>query len=299
MAGRARILDGAFLDALETLDLNVRQMKSGNYSGARRSRAYGSSPEFADYRDYVPGDDLRRIDWNAAGRFDKYLIKRFMDEKQGRNCVYLDTSASMGFTEEKGFAALRLAAALGYLSVSNMDSVAYRLLSGTGCRELCGRINGREAFFQAGNRLEEVCFAGEADLGACIKSDQNPGTDDGVTYLISDLLTDSDWRGAIDLLLSRKREVALIQVLSPEELNPSVNGRHTFCDSEEHGGRASRVTLDVDRDALRAYRETVEQFLAEIRRFCASRGVAYLLMKSNERVEDVLQTRGCMEELIR
>ena len=108
-----RILDGAFLDALETLDINVQQMKSGHYSGARRSRAYGSSPEFADYREYVPGDDLRRIDWNAAARFDKYLIKRFIDEKQGRNCVYLDTSASMGFEPEKGFAALRMAAALG------------------------------------------------------------------------------------------------------------------------------------------------------------------------------------------
>ena len=96
-----RILDGAFLDALETLDINVQQMKSGHYSGARRSRAYGSSPEFADYREYVPGDDLRRIDWNAAARFDKYLIKRFIDEKQGRNCVYLATSASLGFEPEK------------------------------------------------------------------------------------------------------------------------------------------------------------------------------------------------------
>ena len=299
MAERARILDGAFLDALETLDLNVRQMKTGNYSGARRSRAYGSSPEFADYRDYVPGDDLRRIDWNAAGRFDKYLIKRFLDEKQGRNCVYLDTSASMGFTEEKGFAALRLAAALGYLSVSNMDSVSFRLLSGCACRELCGRVSGREAFFQAGNRLEEVAFHGDTDLGVSIRNDVNPGTDDGVTYIISDLLTESDWRGAIDLLLSRRREVALIQVLSPEEVNPTLSGRHTFCDSEADGGRSARITLDVDRDALRAYRETVQKFLEEIRSFCASRDVPYLLVNSSERVEDMLQTRGCVEELIR
>jgi len=299
MAGRAGILDGAFLDALETLDLNVRQMKTGNYSGARRSRAYGSSPEFADYRDYVPGDDLRRIDWNAAGRFDKYLIKRFMDEKQGRNCVYLDTSASMGFPDEKGFTALRLAAALGYLSVSNMDSVAFRLLSGRTCRELCGRVSGREAFFQAGSRLEEVQFHGDTDLGASIRSDTNPGGDDGVTYIISDLLTDSDWRGAVDLLLSRRREVALIQVLSPEELNPTISGLHTLTDAEETGGRAARITLDVDRDALRAYQETVQGFLKEIRGFCASRDVPYLLINSSERVEDVLQTRGCMEELIR
>ena len=71
-------------------------MKSGHYSGARRSRAYGSSPEFADYREYVPGDDLRRFDWNAAARFDKYLIRPLIDAKRGRNCVSPATSASMG-----------------------------------------------------------------------------------------------------------------------------------------------------------------------------------------------------------
>lgn len=299
MTGRARILDGAFLDALETLDLNVRQMKSGNYSGARRSRAYGSSPEFADYREYMPGDDLRRIDWNAAGRFDKYLIKRFIDEKQGRNCVYLDTSASMGLPGEKGFAALRLAAALGYLSVANMDSVSFRLLSGKRCMDVCGRVNGREAFLWAGERLNDVQFSGGTDLNACIRGDMSPGADDGVSYIISDLLTDSDWRGAVDLLLSRRREVALIQVLSPQELEPTLSGRHTFCDAEEAGARASRITLDVDRDALKAYRETVSCFLADVRSFCASRAVPYLLMQSSERAEDVLRTRGCMEELIR
>ena len=299
MTARARILDGAFLDALETLDLNVRQMKSGNYSGARRSRAYGSSPEFADYRDYVPGDDLRRIDWNAAGRFDKYLIKRFIDEKQGRNCVYLDMSASMGLPAEKGFAALRLAAALAYLSVANMDSVSFRLLCEDKCVDLCGRISGREAFLRAGEKLDALEFSGGSDLSACIRHDPNPGSDDGVTYIISDLLTDSDWRGAVDMLLSRKREVALIQVLSREELEPQLSGRYTFCDAEETGARASRVTLDVDRDVLKAYRKTVELFLAEIRRFCASRGVPYMLVRSDERVEEVLRTRGCVEELIR
>ena len=294
MAGKARILDGAFLDALETLDLNVRQMKSGNYSGARRSRAYGSSPEFADYRDYVPGDDLRRIDWNAAGRFDKYLIKRFMDEKQGRNCVYLDTSASMGFGGEKGFVSLRLAAALGYLSVANMDSVSFRLLSGKSCVDLCGRISGREAFLRAGNRLEEVQFSGETDIGACIRNDVNPGTDDGVTYIISDLLTESDWRGAIDLLLSRRREVALIQVLTPQELNPQAGGARNFCDAET----GAHMRVDVNRDALMAYQQAVEYFLSDIRQFCVSRGVPFMTVRSDERVEEVLVTRGCVEELI-
>jgi len=131
-----KILDGALLDALDTLDLYVHQAKSGHFSGTRRSLAYGSSPEFADYRDYVQGDDLRRIDWNLAGRFDKYYIKRFIDEKQGRNRVYLDQSASMGVGTGKGMMAPRLAAALGYLSVSNMDCVSYRLLRGRTSEDL-------------------------------------------------------------------------------------------------------------------------------------------------------------------
>ena len=103
----------------------------------------------------------------------------------------------------------------------------------------------------------------------------------------------------VDLLLSRRREVMLIQVLSPAELDPQLSGRHTFCDAEETGARASRLTMDVDRDTLRAYRETVRQFLAETRRFCASRAVPYMLMRSDERAEEALRTKGCMEELIR
>jgi len=91
----------------------------------------------------------------------------------------------------------------------------------------------------------------------------------------------------------------LIQVLSPAELDPRLSGRHTFCDAEETGARVSRLTMDVDRDALRAYRETVRQFLAETRRFCASRAVPYMLMRSDERAEEALRTKGCMEELIR
>ena len=177
--------------------------------------------------------------------------------------------------------------------------MSFRLLSGTRCTELCPRISGRESFLRAGEKLDALQFAGETDLYACIRNDPNPGADDGVTFILSDLLTDSDWRAAVDLLLSRRREVMLIQVLSPAELDPQLSGRHTFCDAEETGARASRLTMDVDRDTLRAYRETVRQFLAETRRFCASRAVPYMLMRSDERAEEALRTKGCMEELIR
>lgn len=295
-----KILDGALLDALDTLDLYVHQAKSGHFSGTRRSLAYGSSPEFADYRDYVRGDDLRRIDWNLAGRFDKYYIKRFIDEKQGRNRVYLDQSASMGVGTGKGMMALRLAAALGYLSVSNMDCVSYRLLRGRTSEDLCGSIAGRERFYAAIRKLETVAFAGETDLGAAIRSDTGAGFDDGVSYIISDFLTDSDWKGAVDVLLGRRREVAVIQVLSPEEMAPVFHGSHTFSDVESlRAGDGKRVSVEVNREALAAYQRALNDFLKDIRRFCASRGVPFMTVRSDERIEDVLLARGCVEELIR
>ena len=299
MSMDSKILDGAFLDSLDTLDLYVHQMTKGHFSGARRSPAYGSSPEFADYRDYVQGDDLRRIDWNLAGRFDKYYIKRFIDEKQGRNCIYLDQSASMGIPQEKGLMALRLAAALGYLSVSNMDCVSIRLLRGDACVNLSGSIIGREGFYSAVRQLEETAFAGDTDLGAAIRNDMSPGFDDGVTYIISDFLTDSDWKGAVDYLRGRRREVALIHVLSPEEMEPAYSGSHCFCDAEIARGEGARVNVHVDRSALAAYRQALEGFIGDIRRFCASRGVPFMTVRSDERVEEVLLTKGCVEELIR
>lgn len=295
-----KILDGALLDALDTLDLYVHQPKSGHYSGTRRSLAYGSSPEFADYRDYVPGDDLRRIDWNLAGRFDKYYIKRFIDEKQGRNRIYLDQSASMGLGTGKGMMALRLAAALGYLSVSNMDCVSYRLLRGRASEDLCGNIVGRERFYAAIRKMETIAFSGETDIGAAIRSDTGAGFDDGVSYIISDFLTDSDWKGAVDVLLGRRREVAIIQVLSPEEMEPTFHGAHTFCDAEStRAGDGTRVSVEVNRGALDAYHRALDAFLEDIRRFCASRGVPFMTVRSDERIEDVLLARGCVEELIR
>ena len=289
-----KILDGALLQALQTLDLYLHRPIEGHYSGARLSRAYGASPEFADYREYVPGDDLRRIDWNLAGRFDKYYIRRFIDEKQGRNRIYLDQSASMG--GEKAQTALRMAAALGYLSVSNMDSVAYRLLTGEACRDLCGNIVGRERFFDAVQRLEAVEFAGSVDLRRAVLADSGAGFGDGASYLISDLLTESDWKAAVRELLGRGRQVAVIQVLAPEELEPSARGTCSFCDVEN--GK-NRVRMDVDRDALSAYAQAVQFFLEDIRRFCAAHEVGYMLVRSDERVEEVLLTKGCAEELIR
>ena len=296
MSGTGRLLNPAFLATLDALDLYVHQPENGQGSGMRFSRAYGSSPEFADFRDYAPGDDPRRIDWNLAGRFDRYYIRRFHDERQGRHCIYIDRSASMGLDAAKGTMTLRLAAALGYLAVTNMDAVSFRLLDGARCADLCGRVAGRERFYAVLDALERVAFDGDTDLGAALRDDRAPGYDDGISYIISDFFTDGDWKGAVDALLARRRECVLVQVISAEELSPTLRGRCCLTDAER-GGEPLRV--EIDRSALAAYREALSAFQADVRAFCASRGVALLCARSDEPVEDVLIKRGFAEGLIR
>ena len=126
-----QVLDGAFLSMLEARDLQIRNPMNGLFGGNRRSKAYGSSAEFADFRDYTPGDDLRRIDWNLYARFEKLMLKLFVDERQLHHKIYLDASASMDWGEpNKADVALKLAAALGFLSVQAMDRVSFYAIHG-------------------------------------------------------------------------------------------------------------------------------------------------------------------------
>lgn len=288
---RNRLIDGAFIQSLETLDLYIRSTMSGLISGSRPSKAYGSSMEWLDYKDYVPGDDLRRLDWNLVARFERYYTKYYADERQLYMHIYLDMSASMGEDEDKGWMALRLAAAIGYLTVANMDRVSYRLLRGEKCESLCENIMGKTAFYGAAIRLGELTFAGDVDIERAVRHDLRPGYDDGVSYLISDLLTESAWKKAVEYLLSRNRQVVLIHVLSPEEREPSQNGYMELTDAEDM--TASRgLCMRVNEESIAAYRETVKVWLGDIRAFCASRNVVYLQAWSDESIEKILLRRG-------
>ena len=298
---KRRIMDEAFLSSLETLDLFIHKLMSGRFGGVRRSYGAGSSCEFLDYREYVPGDDLRRIDWNLVGRLDKYYIKRFVDERQQETHIYLDLSRSMDgdAAGQKAVAALQIAAALGYLSVQNMDRAAYRLLRGEKCQDLCGAIMGREAFYKAAEALEDLQFFGEDHLDAAVRGDPFPGYDDGLSILISDFLTDSNWRSAVDYLLSRKRQVALIRLLTQEEADPLYVGPSALMDCEapeEKDGR--NLCLSLDRAAHRAYRQALQGFDRDMRAFCASRGVALVTLRADQPVADSLIRQGFSAELI-
>ena len=285
-----QIIDGGFIAMLEARDLRIQNPMNGMFGGNRRSRAYGSSAEFADFREYAPGDDLRRIDWNLYARFEKLYMKLFVDERQLHHKIYIDASASMDWGEpNKAHIALKLAAAIAYLSVQAMDRVSFYAIHEDTCEDLCQTIIGREAFYNAANILNTVDFYGDGDIGTAFETLENPGNGDGISVIISDFLTDSDWKSAVDKLLYHNREVYLIQVLSRDEITPDISGKVLMLDAEsidEDDGRNYRS--EVTRSSVKAYEEAFLYHQKEIKQFCAARNVVFITVCSDESVERML-----------
>lgn len=295
-----QVIDGGFIAMLEARDLHIKNPMNGLFGGNRRSAAYGSSAEFADFREYAPGDDLRRIDWNLYARFEKLFLKLFVDERQLHHNIYIDASASMDWGEPiKSHIALKLAAALGFLSVQAMDRVSFFTIHEDVCEDLCQTVVGREAFYNAADNLNSVEFYGEGDIGDAIRSVEDPGKGDGISVIISDFLTDADWKGAVDYFLYHKREVYLIQVLSRDEITPNISGKVLMLDSEAPTEEDERnYRSDVTRSSVKAYEEAFLYHQNEIREFCAARDVGFITVCSDESVERMLFYKATEEGLI-
>ena len=185
-------LNDQFFSRLEALSLNLKSNLSGYFGGKHLVNTYGQTVEFADFREYQLGDDIRRIDWNLFSRFEKYFLKLFTDERQMQVQLFLDCSASVGKEDaRKGNYAVAVAAALGFLAVHNMDKLSFNLIKGEKAENPYGTIVGKNSFFRAISELETVKFDGDADLEKAITSCPNTGSSDGLTIIISDFFTKS------------------------------------------------------------------------------------------------------------
>ena len=283
-------LNDEFFSRLETLALNLRANLAGFFGGKHLVKTYGQTVEFADYREYMLGDDIRRIDWNLYSRFEKYFLKLFTDERQMHTQIFLDCSASMSkASPEKAEYALAVAAALGYLSVHNMDKVSFKLIKGERAEDPYGTIVGKRAFFNAISSLQNLEFAGESDIGKAVTQCPNVGTNDGLTIIISDFFTEIDWKKASDYLAYKKRQVLLIQVMTPDEAEPLYDGRFDLIDSEsEDVSDPKNMRLRITRSMQMAYEEAMKDFIADIKSYCTSRGADFISVNTDEPIEKVL-----------
>ena len=283
-------LSDEFFSRLETLSLELRADLAGFFGGKHLVKTYGQTVEFADYREYMLGDDIRRIDWNLYSRFEKFFLKLFTDERQMHTEIFIDCSGSMGkVNPEKADYAVAVAAALGYLSVHNMDKVSFKLINGEHAQDPFGTIVGKRAFFNAISALDDLTFDGESDLRSSIINAPNQGNNDGLTVIISDFFTDTDWRAAVDYLCYKKRQVLLIQVLTPEEQDPLYSGRVNLIDCESIGVEDERnMKIKIDRASQLAYEQAMKEINDGLVSFANSRGAAFISVCTDKPIENVL-----------
>jgi uncharacterized protein (DUF58 family) len=270
------MLSDAFLARLDTLCLAVRGRASGGAGGTRRSRNTGSSAEFSDYREYIPGDDIRRIDWNALARFDRLFLKLFMEEQESAVTVLLDGSASMG---DKWEAARQAAEALGYLALTGGDRLRVICLREDGDRR-SPVLSGRQAYARLEQFLDTCTPGGASRLTETVM--RTEGLRRGLCFLISDCYEEGGIGTALDSLRYRGQECAVIQPLSAFELDPALDGAVKLTDSET--GEA--INLLADREALENYRQTLENFLREVRETCFRREKTYALLDAGKNFEE-------------
>lgn len=283
-------INDGFFSRLETLALNLKADLRGFFGGKHLVRTYGQTVEFADYREYMLGDDIRRIDWNLYSRFEKFFLKLFTDERQMHVQIFLDCSASVGKENpRKGEYAVAVAAALGFLSVHNMDKVSFNLIKGDKAENPYGTIVGKTSFFRAISELENVKFEGDADLEKAITSCPNTGSSDGLTVIISDFFTKTDWKKAVDYLTYKKRQVLLVQLMTPDELEPVYDGRLNLIDAEAEDLTDSRnMKLRITRSLQIAYQEALKDFKADLKSFCVSRGAEFISIDTDKSIEKML-----------
>ncbi|MGD2078019.1 MAG: DUF58 domain-containing protein [Chloroflexota bacterium] len=271
-----RLFDEPTLRKLEQLTLVADRVRVGLMRGDRRSRKRGTSIEFADYRDYARGDDLRRLDWNVFARLQRPFIKLLEEEEDLAVHVLLDGSLSMNWPrgaddENKFNYARRVAAALAIIGLSSGDQVRLSVLKTNGDASW-GPYRGRQSAARVFRRLELASAEGVTDLNFALRQYGLRAIRPGLLVLISDLFSPGGFKVGIDGLLARGFEVGLIQLLSPDEASPDASGDVRLVDVET--GVEEEVSLDnwtIDR-----YRKRLQSWQQETAAYCAKRSIHYI-----------------------
>jgi uncharacterized protein (DUF58 family) len=281
MAGTApdELLPAALLAQLERLQLRTRRRLAGRFAGEHRSPHFGSTVDFADYREYHPGDDYRRIDYSLFARTGHLFIRLFEAEDDIALRIVLDRSASMGF-HGKLDQARRLAAAIGFVALLRRDTVT---LHTEPAAHPPRRYAGRHATHVLFRDLAALDAAGPTDLARAAGDVLARPGPVGVTVVISDLLNEG-WDRAIDRLVARGGDTTVLHVMAAEEIRPDARGDLEMVDVET----GEEVPVSLSPDSIREFERAVDRWLAETAAHCRGRGATYEQVLAATPVADVL-----------
>jgi uncharacterized protein (DUF58 family) len=266
------LLDPEFLARLEQLELVSRKIFLGRMKGERRSKRKGQSVEFADYRNYVIGDDLRFLDWNLYARLERLFIRLFMEEEDLHFYVLLDNSLSMDFGEpSKLHYAKQVAAALGFVGLVNMDRVVIEAFNDRLTQSMPA-LRGRRSLWRMMDFLQKIEPAGPSDLKQALKTFTLKCSGKGIVVLLSDFMDKSGYEEALRYLVARQLDIYVIQILSQEEIEPEVVGDLRLVDIEDD----DVAEITVSAPLLKRYKQNLAAFRGSLNEFCTRRGIAYL-----------------------
>ena len=299
------LLTPELLRRLEQFQLLAARRAKSSAKGERRSRARGQSVEFADYRNYVHGDDFRYLDWNLYGRLEKLFLKLYEEERELPVRIFLDASESMTFGEPRKFDfARQVAAAIGYVALSGFDRVSVipfpartadgqteprNTEHGTRIFELAARgalrsVRGKKSAIQFFQNLSALTASGAANLNEALRRGALEARQAGVAVVLSDFLDPAGYESGLTALVGRGFQVDIVQILAPEELSPTTFGDLRLVDSETGG--AQEVTFG--RYRMKNYQQMVQNFLQRLREFCQKRGINFFAVSSSTELQELL-----------
>jgi uncharacterized protein (DUF58 family) len=278
-----RLFDEAFLRRLEQLELASRRMTAGRMKGERRSLRRGQSIEFADYRTYASGDDLRQLDWNVYARLERLFIRLFVEEEDVTVHVLVDASRSMDFGEpNKLDFGRRSAAALAYLGLAHLDRVSVAFL-GDGHATMLRPLRGKSRVMEVFGFLTQPRTERRTGLAAAARDYASKLRGAGPLILISDLM-DPGYLEALRSLAATRCQLSILHVLSPDEIRPEIAPDARLVDSETGVG----IEVSGDTDLIDRYRERLAAWQAELSDFASRRGGAYVSVPSDTDLADLL-----------
>jgi uncharacterized protein (DUF58 family) len=280
------LLDPDFIARLERLEIVSKKIFQGKMRGERRSKRRGESVEFADYRNYVVGDDLRFLDWNVYARLDRLFLKLFLEEEDLHVNVLFDTSASMNWGKKsKSRYARQIAASLAYIGLSNNDRVSLYAYADGLSYELAG-LRGKRMIGKVLDFLTNVECGGASDLTRACKQFATRHPQPGILLVLSDFLDKGGYEQGLRMVLGRKFDMYCIQILAQEEIEPPLTGELRLTDVEDN----DVAEVSISRALINRYKHNLKAYCESLREYCTRRGITYAFTSTEVPFDQIVMT---------
>ena len=266
------LLDPAFMARLDQLDVMSRKLLAGKMKGERRSKRRGQSVEFADYRNYVIGDDLRFIDWNIYARLDRLFLKLFLEEEDLSLYVLIDVSKSCDFgNPHKAIYLKRVAAALGYIGLVNYNRVNVIAMA-DGIVAETGALRGRRRVGQMIDFVSKLTPTGPSHLAQACKRFALAHRQKGVLVVLSDFFDKGGYENGLRYVAGGKYDLFAVQVLSPQEIEPDLQGDLKLRDMEDD----DMAEVSITQPLIKQYKANLNAYCLGLKDYVTRRGGTYL-----------------------